>query len=53
MGYELHPETPPGGVSLSSYLRDAEAMLRYVKEFAAGEPPHDDGTLLVIRVRDA
>ena len=36
MGYELHPETPPGGVALSSYRPDAEAMLRYVKEFAAG-----------------
>ena len=35
IGYELHPETPPGGVALSSYLRDAEAMLRYVQQFAA------------------
>jgi predicted DsbA family dithiol-disulfide isomerase len=36
VGYELHPETPPGGVGLSSYLPDADAMFRYVKEFAAG-----------------
>jgi predicted DsbA family dithiol-disulfide isomerase len=36
VGYELHPETPAGGLALSSYLRDADAMLRYVKEFAAG-----------------
>ncbi len=36
MGYELHPETPPGGVALSSYLRDADAMLQYVRQFAAG-----------------
>lgn len=36
VGYELHPETPPGGIALSDYLRDAGAMLRYVKEFAAG-----------------
>jgi predicted DsbA family dithiol-disulfide isomerase len=36
VGYELHPDTPPGGVALSSYLRDADAMLRHVKEFAAG-----------------
>jgi 2-hydroxychromene-2-carboxylate isomerase len=36
VGYELHPETPPGGVPLSQYLRDADGMLRYVKTFAAG-----------------
>ncbi len=36
MGYELHPETPPGGVAVSSYLPDADATFRYVKEFAAG-----------------
>ncbi len=35
-GYELHPETPPGGVAISSILRDADAMLRYVRQFAAG-----------------
>jgi len=35
VGYELHPGTPPGGVALSEYLPDAEAMLGYVKEFAA------------------
>ncbi len=36
MGYELHPETPPGGVAVSAYLPDADATFRYVKEFAAG-----------------
>jgi predicted DsbA family dithiol-disulfide isomerase len=36
VGYELHPETPPGGVQVSAYLPDADAMFRYVKEFAAG-----------------
>ncbi len=36
MGYELHPETPPGGLPLSDYLPDAEAMLGYVRSFAAG-----------------
>lgn len=36
VGYELHPETPPGGVALSDYLRDAGAILRYVESFAAG-----------------
>jgi predicted DsbA family dithiol-disulfide isomerase len=36
VGYELHPQTPSGGLPLSAYLRDAEAMLRYVKSFAAG-----------------
>lgn len=36
MGYELHPRTPPGGVPLAEYLPDAEAMLGYVRTFAAG-----------------
>lgn len=36
VGYELHPETPPGGVPLASYLPDADAMLGYVRSFAAG-----------------
>jgi predicted DsbA family dithiol-disulfide isomerase len=36
VGYELHPDTPPGGVALSDWLRGADAMLRYVREFAAG-----------------
>ncbi len=36
MGYELHPETPAGGVPLSSYLPNADAMLGYVKTFAEG-----------------
>ena len=35
VGYELHPGTPPGGVAISSYLPDADAMLRYVQQFAA------------------
>jgi predicted DsbA family dithiol-disulfide isomerase len=35
VGYELHPETPPGGVALSEWLGDADAMLGYVKSFAA------------------
>lgn len=34
MGYELHPETPPGGVPLSAYLRDPEGTHAYVKSFA-------------------
>jgi predicted DsbA family dithiol-disulfide isomerase len=34
VGYELHPETPQGGVALASYLPNAEAMLGYVKTFA-------------------
>jgi predicted DsbA family dithiol-disulfide isomerase len=34
VGYELHPGTPAGGVRLSEYLPDAEAMLGYVKKFA-------------------
>jgi predicted DsbA family dithiol-disulfide isomerase len=41
VGYELHPETPPGGVPLEEYLRDAEAMLGYVRGFAAGFGIHD------------
>ncbi len=36
MGYELHPGTPPGGVPLSEYLPDPDAMLGYVRTFAAG-----------------
>ena len=34
-GYELHPETPPGGLPLSEYLRNADAMRGYVQSFAA------------------
>jgi predicted DsbA family dithiol-disulfide isomerase len=36
VGYELHPETPPGGLPLSAILRDADAMSGYVRAFAAG-----------------
>ncbi len=36
MGYELHPETPPGGIPLSEYLPDPDAMLGYVRSFASG-----------------
>jgi predicted DsbA family dithiol-disulfide isomerase len=36
VGYELHPETPPGGLPLEDLLRDAGAMLGYVRSFAAG-----------------
>ncbi|BDG06286.1 hypothetical protein AMOR_52820 [Anaeromyxobacter oryzae] len=36
MGYELHPETPAGGVPLASWLPNADAMLGYVKTFAEG-----------------
>jgi predicted DsbA family dithiol-disulfide isomerase len=36
VGYELHPDTPRAGVPLASYLPDPEAMLGYVKSFAAG-----------------
>ncbi len=36
MGYELHPETPAGGVALSEHLPDADQKLRYVQEFASG-----------------
>jgi predicted DsbA family dithiol-disulfide isomerase len=35
VGYELHPETPPGGVPLAEYLPDADGMLRYLNAFAA------------------
>jgi len=35
VGYELHPETPPGGVPLEAYLPDAAGAGRYVKDFAA------------------
>ncbi len=35
-GYELHPETPSGGAPLSGVLPDADAMLGYVRSFAAG-----------------
>jgi predicted DsbA family dithiol-disulfide isomerase len=36
VGYELHPGTPVGGIPLSEYLPNAEAMLGYVKSFAQG-----------------
>jgi predicted DsbA family dithiol-disulfide isomerase len=36
VGYELHPETPPGGVPVSEHFRDVEGMHAYVKSFAAG-----------------
>ena len=36
VGYELHPETPPGGLPLADYLKAPEAMLGYVRSFAAG-----------------
>lgn len=36
VGYQLHPETPAGGIPLASYLPNAEAMLGYVRSFAAG-----------------
>ncbi|HEY6003400.1 MAG TPA: DsbA family protein [Anaeromyxobacter sp.] len=36
VGYELHPETPPGGVAVAEHFRDAEGMHAYVKSFAAG-----------------
>ncbi len=36
VGYELHPETPPGGAPVSAHLPDADATFRYVREFAAG-----------------
>jgi predicted DsbA family dithiol-disulfide isomerase len=35
VGYELHPDTPPGGLPVAEYLPDAEGMLRYVQSFAA------------------
>ncbi len=34
IGYELHPETPPGGLPLDRILPNAEAMLRSVRDFA-------------------
>jgi predicted DsbA family dithiol-disulfide isomerase len=36
VGYELHPGTPPGGIPLSEHLPAPEAMLGYVRTFAAG-----------------
>jgi predicted DsbA family dithiol-disulfide isomerase len=36
VGYELHPETPPGGVAVAEHFRDPEGMHAYVKSFAAG-----------------
>jgi predicted DsbA family dithiol-disulfide isomerase len=36
VGYELHPETPAGGVAISEMFRDVEGMHAYVKSFAAG-----------------
>jgi predicted DsbA family dithiol-disulfide isomerase len=36
VGYELHPRTPPGGIPIAEYLPDPEAMLGYVRSFAAG-----------------
>ncbi len=36
VGYELHPETPPGGVPLERHLPNAAAMLGYVRSFAEG-----------------
>ena len=35
MGYELHPETPPGGVPVAERLRDPEGTHAYVRSFAA------------------
>jgi predicted DsbA family dithiol-disulfide isomerase len=35
-GYELHPETPPGGVPISELLPDPERMHAHVRAFAAG-----------------
>jgi predicted DsbA family dithiol-disulfide isomerase len=35
VGYELHPETPPGGVPLAEWLPQPEAMMGYVRTFAA------------------
>jgi predicted DsbA family dithiol-disulfide isomerase len=34
-GYELHPETPPGGVALEAYLPHAGEMMRCVAELAS------------------
>jgi predicted DsbA family dithiol-disulfide isomerase len=36
VGYELHPETPPGGVAVAEHFRDAEGTHACVKSFAAG-----------------
>ena len=36
MGYELHPETPLGGLPLAEHLRDPEGAHAYVRSFAAG-----------------
>ncbi len=36
VGYELHPLTPPGGIPLAEVLPQPEAMLGYVRSFAAG-----------------
>jgi 2-hydroxychromene-2-carboxylate isomerase len=36
VGYELHPETPGGGVPLAEYLREPAAVLGYVRTFAVG-----------------
>ncbi len=41
VGYELHPDTPRGGVSLARYLPDAQAMLKYVRGFAERFGVHD------------
>lgn len=35
-GYELHPETPPGGVAVAELIHDPEGQYAYVKKFAAG-----------------
>ena len=36
VGYELHPDTPPGGVPIEDFLRDPEKANGYVRAFAAG-----------------
>jgi predicted DsbA family dithiol-disulfide isomerase len=33
-GYELHPETPPGGIGLERFLPDDAGMMRYLAGFA-------------------
>jgi predicted DsbA family dithiol-disulfide isomerase len=33
-GYELHPETPPGGIPVDRFLPDAAGMMRYLAGFA-------------------
>jgi predicted DsbA family dithiol-disulfide isomerase len=40
-GYELHPETPAGGLPLDRYLPNPAGMLRYVREFAGRFGLHD------------